>query len=228
MLYALLAFTAILIIHFIAPKSEKLVKAAGLLLILNKGIEIIYGLLNGNFYKIPVELSTITYFALPLSLFTNNKSLRKVFAFMGLISGIGFYLAFIVTGNTFLTINGLYNTIQGFINHSILFYISLYLLKEQPVINIKVKIWLSSLLLLIYMIIMLNIVDYSNSSIFIRELITGSFILPKLANFGLIRYVLYYGSLIIIYHVWILLFIKLNALNYHKDIILEDITPVKI
>lgn len=212
MLYTLIGLFSLIIILLIAPKlNEKLIILLCLFIIANKGIEIIIGLSFGRLYKIPIEVSTITYFLLPLFILFKKQKLIEVFTFFGLISGIGYLSLFIVSGSTLYQLNGLYNTVQGLINHTIIFMLSLYYMRYNPQKNFIFRIWITTFILLSYILTISLLIDYSNQSVFIIRVLKGSYFIdilnPFFASFSLIIYYLIIFSL---YHLSIYLYLFIN------------------
>lgn len=222
MIFAIMGLVMLILIHSFRS-SNRITKALALFILFNKGIEIAYGLAQGNINKIPIEYSTITYFLLPIAILCKKEQLKKIFSFMGFLSGIGYLLTFIFAGSTIYEINGMYHTIQGFINHSILYALSVQVMKEQPLAKIEIKIWLTTVFLVYYMVAISMIIDYSESVLFIREVLTGSSIISRL-NHWLhfdVR-LIYYLGVAGIYHILIKTYKYLNCYQFRKSIIKEQ------
>lgn len=218
MLYTLIGIFILILILLITPHlNKKSLIVLSVFLILNKGIELIYGLIQGNFYKIPIEFSTITYFMLPIAILTKKQTLIDVFVFFGFLAGFSYLILFIFSGNTIYTLNGLYNTVQGLINHSAILVLGLYFMKYYPRKHLALKIWIITWMLVIYMFAISFIIDYSDRSLFVARLLKGTFFVnlfnPIFTKYSIL---VYYLLLIIVYHFIIQIYIIINKRFSHQ------------
>lgn len=212
MIYTIIGLLSLVIILLIGSNlNEKSLMLLSVFIIANKGIEIFIGLVIGNLYKIPIEFSTITYFLLPIFILFKKRELIEIFAFLGFVSGIGYLSLFILSGDTLYQLNGLYNTVQGLINHSIIFILSIYCMRYKPHKLLTLRIWITTFILIAYALVISLIVDYSNQSIFITRVLEGKvvidFLNPIFAKFSII---IYYLIIFSFYHLSIYLYIYLN------------------
>lgn len=195
--------------------SKKLVLIASIYLFLYKAVEYtIYGL-NLELSKIPVEYSTITYFLLSITVIFEIKQIKPLAAFMGFISGLGYVIVFIFLGSSYYEHQGLFTTNMAFINHSIIFIISLLLMRDVKFHLVdKKKIFLFTTISIVYVIFITRFITFTQDYIFILMLLGGDLlklIIPK-GYISSYDYLIYFLSLLILYQVVIHLFIVINHL----------------
>jgi len=194
------------------------IKPLAIFLIVNKGTETLYRLIQGQWDSIPIEYSTITYFVLPLVILFNIEDWKRAFAFMGLLSSSTYLVSFFLTGQIIYENNGLYNTVQGFINHSVLLGISFPIMREKPFKNTNKLIWIGTLIMILYMVIVSSFIDYSNKYLFIAILLTDNVVIDQFKQvpfFGIIA--VYYLIACIIYQFIIKGYLFLCNLEYKRE-----------
>jgi hypothetical protein len=190
-------------------KRKIIMYALAIVLLLYKACEYtIYGL-NLQVTKIPIEFSTMTYFIFSITVIFNLRKLVSIAAFCSFISGLGYLISFMLIGEQFILGNGLVLAGMAFINHSIVFLGSMLLIPEIKVDRHEVnKILKFTFFYVFYVILMNQMVQFTQSFIFIRILL-GADVLSTLfpdRMFTSYEYLLYFLVLYIVYRMCISIF----------------------
>lgn len=192
---------------------KKVMVILSICLLLYKTIEYtIYGIqLRPS--KIPIELSTITYFLLSITVIFQIDKLRPTAAFMGFVSGIGYMISFIFLADGYVQNIGLYLTTMAFINHSLVLIVGLLLMSEQKFeVLDKRSILLFTAIYVLYVLVVTYFVTFEQKYIFIIMLLDGDILdmlIPNGGPSGFV-YIIYYLIILVLYIVIINLFIRIN------------------
>lgn len=172
-------------------------------------------------YKVPLEFSTMSYFIFSMTIIFNWKKTKSLAAFMAFISGIGYLISFAIVGDHYVETNGLMLTTMAFINHAILFLGSMLMMIDlEWHENEKKRIMIFTLFYVIYVIIMNQIVTFTQSYIFIRILLGADLLktFVPAAHVNGYLYLLYFLSIFLIYQLAIYLFMKICLRIQHKKV----------
>lgn len=185
--------------------SKRVLLLLSLFLFLYKTIEYTLYALHLEPSKIPVEYSTITYFLLSIVVIFQLDSLKPLASFMGIISGLGYVIVFIFLGSSYLKHQGLYITSMAFINHSIVFWGGLILLRTERFQKMDYKkIMVFTMIYLIYVTTLQELVEFKQPYIFILMLLDGNLIermIPS-SNINGFDYLLYFLLLFMVYQIF--------------------------
>jgi hypothetical protein len=178
-------------------------------LFLYKTIEYtLYGL-NMQLTKIPLEFSTMSYFIFSISVIFNIKKLSSIAAFCAFVSGIGYLLSFMIIGNQYFLNNGFQLAIMALLNHSILFFGSMLLVKQIDLSSKEMSNILKFTLIYVFYVILMNqLIPFTQQYIFIRVLLGADLLTTLFPNhvFTSYEYLLYFLLIFTIYRVLISLF----------------------
>lgn len=215
----------IILIHIILRSFFKLnhthsmtiVKLLCLILIGYKSIE--YGLhwIQGDFTKMPVEYSAITYLLFSFTYLLNIKSLKPFVTFAAFLSGIGYLLAFPFLGSAFIAGNGLTKTLLALLNHSLLYLGSMIVMKNyQYSMESRKTILIYTFAVVAYSIAMQYLINFENKFLFIYMLLDGRILYNMFDNIDINGFIyLPYNILIItVYLGMISMFYKINSRIY--------------
>lgn len=187
--------------------------AISLYLFLTKSYE--YGIhwIDGDYSKMPVEYSAITYFLFSITILLNIKILKPFVTFAAILSGLGYLLVFPFLGAQFIEGNGLLTTFLALLNHSLLFLAGM-LQMSMLTIHIKERktIYRVTLVMILYSIIMQYIFNFNGKYLFIYMVLDGR-VLNAISTFIQIdgmAYLLYFLVLIVLYTSIVKLFIYYN------------------
>jgi hypothetical protein len=191
------------------------------LLLLYKACEYtIYGL-NLQTTKIPIEFSTMTYFIFSVTVIFKLKKLYSIAAFCAFISGVGYLLSFMLIGEQYFSGNGFFLASMAFVNHSIVFLGSMLIIREIKVNRYEAnKILKFTFFYVFYVILMNQLVQFTQSFIFIRILLGADVLSTLFPNhmFTSYEYLLYFLILYIIYRFCIsIFFIIASRMNHQKE-----------
>lgn len=194
------------LLFFIKPyHSKRVILILSIFLFLYKTIEYtLYGL-NLEPSKIPVEYSTITYFLLSITVIFRLDSLKPLASFMGIVSGLGYVIVFMVLGPTYLSHQGLYITSMAFINHSIVFWGGLVLLRTERFQKMDYKkIMMFTMIYLLYVTTLQELVEFKQPYIFILMLLDGNLIerMIPISDINGFDYLLYFLLLFMVYQIF--------------------------
>lgn len=199
------------------PKNiaSKVIYYLSLYLFIYKLVEYTYHAINLNVIKTPIEFSTISYFVLSITVVFKLDRFKGVAAFTGFISGIGYLISYMFVNNVFYNNIGNYLTNMALINHSILYFASMLLMKNKKFYMFdQLKIIIFTAIYVIYALIIKSIVTYTQKHIFILMLLDGELLqmVTNNSNPSNFAYILYFIVLIIIYLLAINISLLINRL----------------
>jgi len=157
-----------------------------ILLVYNIGIIIIFP------WKIPVELSTVTYFIVPIIVLFDLSGLKAWGVYSSIISGVVYFAAMIVIGNYLYEDYPAYGVYAAIYSHGVLLsyaYITLSTAKIQK--SERMVIWIGIIFSVAWALFLRPFVIFE-ARIFIYEVLDGLFIktyFPENLTFG---YIIYY------------------------------------
>jgi len=179
----------------------------------------IYGL-NLQLTKIPIEFSTMTYFIFSITVIFNLRKLNSIAAFCSFISGIGYLISFMFIGDQFISGNGWVLTSMAFINHAILFLGSMLLIRQIKIDRHEMnKILKFTFFYVIYVVLMNQFVQFTQSYIFIRILLGGDVLSALYPGhmFSSYEYLLYFLILYSVYRFCISIFFMIAKRIGHQQ-----------
>ncbi len=207
------------ILTFSQEQSMKYVKFISLFLITFKLIEYGTHWIQGDFTKIPVEYSAITYFLFSITFLFNIEKMKPFVTFAAFISGLGYLLVFPFLGSAFIEVNGLTSTLLVLLNHSLLYVGSVLVMKNykfSPKSRKMILIYTGALLS--FSIAMQYLINFENSYIFLYMILDGRILHNMFANISIdgFIYLSYHLILVFIYLTMISLFYKTNSSVYQR------------
>lgn len=221
------ALVSIVLIHFYlyiilkkdVSHSRRFILYAGIYLLVFKTLDIIHGISGGNWTKIPVEYSTVLYILLPISVFANWHRIKPFAVIGSFIAGSTYVFYFIFTVKFMIEGNGLYHVATAFINHTLLYLMSVCIMKEKVYDRKQTKsIMMYSLALVFYAIVLSVFIDFSSVYRFIfiiLKLEVLYYIWPNM-NPSLLTYLLFYVLVGLVYY-WLVRFsFFINQKVYQK------------
>ncbi|MFH0767836.1 MAG: hypothetical protein ABH890_04490 [Bacillota bacterium] len=202
-----------------------ILKIICLYLITYKSIEYGMNWIQGDFTKIPLEYSAISYFLFSITYLFNVKSLKPFVTFAAFFSGINYILTFPFLGPQMVVDNGLISTLFSVANHGLLYLGSMIVMKNYVYTKESRKaILIYTFFVITYTLMMPYLITLNNSHLFIYPLLDGRMLNSAFGTNvinGLV-YIPYYIFLISCYWVIISLFYKINSIIYrmhHDDVI---------
>jgi len=180
----------------------------------------IYGL-TLNYQKTPIEFSTMSYFVFSISIIFNIKWIKEFATFAAYISGVGYLFSFIFIGQSYFENQTLYDASFALINHTILFYTSILVMKHE---YFKSKnnlfIYFMTILFLIYYVIMNQLISFNNPAIFINMLLQGDLLryVVKSDQISTTTLWIYFICIILLYRFMIFTFHYINKKIYRSEV----------
>lgn len=183
--------------------------------------------IQGNFL-IPVEISSISYFLIPIILTFKIKKLYKVASFFGIAAGLGFYLFYCVFGFAVRANFEVTDLLISIFSHSYLLTAGLQLMFTEKFENQPKTIWITILAMLCWA---MAFYDFNMRGItFVYYIVKPTYLCifsSNTLNFLLI--VLFYAVVVTIFALVVKLFFvvnnKLHPLETHQK---EKVQSVKI
>ncbi|QWB95187.1 hypothetical protein KHQ89_04245 [Mycoplasmatota bacterium] len=179
----------------------------------------IYGL-TLNIQKIPIEFSTISYFIFSISMIFHIKWLKPFATFGAFLSGLGYLVSFIFLGKSYFMELTLYDASMAFLNHAILFYTSILVMKHDMFVQKNNKsFYIFTLLFLAYYIVVHRFISFSNPYIFINVLLQGDILKEIIQNNEVttLIFMIYFSSLLLLYRIMISIFHVINKKIYTNE-----------
>ncbi|MCF7931263.1 MAG: hypothetical protein K9L02_07120 [Acholeplasmataceae bacterium] len=218
-------FLWIIFIHIILNKSLRLtlkksmliVQLISLTLITYKSFEYGFFWIQGDFTKMPVEYSAITYILFSITFIFNIKFLKPFVTFAAFLSGIGYLVTFPFLGGAFIEGNGLTTTLLALFNHSLLYLGSMIAMKHKFYsIESRKSILICTLLVVAYSITMQYLINFDGKYLFIYMVLDGRILYQLFNQMDIDGFIfLPYNLLIIsIYLGMISIFYKVNIKVY--------------
>ena len=227
MLFNFICLVYILLIFLISKSAnnfkynEIMLKIFGTILCVYKLAFYVLKNIKGNF-TVPVEISSISYFLVPIILVFKLKKLYVVGSFFGIISGIGYFVFYAIVGYNFINTFSVSKIVVACIAHGYLLLAGLRLFKQIKFKKDSIQmLWITIFAMLTWELIYRS---YNPECIaFIYYLITPTFLLSSNnIFFNLFTFVAYYSFIVIAFNYILKLFYKINN-TYHKT----DIKPIK-
>ena len=204
--------------------NERVIVISSLFLIIQKTVEHLYFWSQGVFTKVPVDFSAIAYFLFPIAFLQSIKILKPFVTYIAFLSGVIFLIALPLKGTWFIDSWGVPMALLSFLNHTLLFLVSLLVMKYH-LFNIKSikSIAVFTFLSVGFAIFMENMLNLENSGYFIYQVLDGRILANTFleTEFTWYTYSIYMSIIILIYLGMIFLFIKINNMiymKYHNDI----------
>ena len=167
--------------------------------------------------KIPVEFSTVSYFAVPIIFLTGSKRLRSWAAYSGIMAGFFYYMTMVVAGGRIYNDYPPYDTYISLCCHGTLYLCGLVGLKTDRYMTIdRYKLFLGVGLIALNAYLFRPIAD-NGTRLFVYELMDGIYVkqvLPETlqAYLPAFNLVLISGFVLLTVN----LFFRLNRAQYKK------------
>lgn len=215
----------IVIIHLLISMLFKLnskqaflwIKFISIALITQKAFEYGSSWVNGDFTKMPVEYSAITYILFSLTFLLNINFLKSFVTFAAFLSGIGYLITFPFLGSMFISGNGFSTTTFALVNHTLL-YIGAILVMRHKLFKLENRksILFMTILVITFSITMQYFINFEHRYLFIYMLLDGRILYNLFHNIDINGFIyLPYNLLIVsIYLGVISIFYKLNLKMY--------------
>lgn len=218
-------FIWIIIIHAILNRSLKLtqkksmliVKLISFTLLSYKLIEYGFHWIQGDFSKMPVEYSAITYLLFSITFLFDLKVLKPFVTFAAFLSGVGYLVTFPFLGGAFIEGNGVTTTLLALFNHSMLYVASIIVMKHKFYsIESRRSILICTLIVVAYSITMQYLINFEGKYLFIYMVLDGRILYQLFHHIDIDGFVfLPYNLLIVsIYLGMIQIFYKVNIKVY--------------
>lgn len=164
--------------------------------------------LNGNI-SIPVEISSISYFLIPLILTFKIKKLYVVASFLGVASGLGFFLFYILIGFTVSTNFTIAEFLISVFSHSYLLTAGLQIMFRNRFVNKPQTIWLAMLGVICWS---MAFYDFANRGLtFIYYIIKPSYLCVFSSNvLNIFSVIIFYAIVLVLFHFAVKLFFRVN------------------
>ncbi|MDO9630253.1 MAG: hypothetical protein Q7I99_10180 [Acholeplasmataceae bacterium] len=193
------------------------IKIISFILITQKAIDYGSSWMQGDFTKMPVEFSAITYILFSLTYLFNIKFLKSFVTFAAFLSGIGYLITFPFLGTVFIEGNGLFITSLALINHSLLYLGAIILMKNHLFeMESRKQILIMTVLVVAFSITMQYFINFDNRYLFIYMLLDGRILYNLFHNIDINGFIyLPYNMLIVsIYLGVISIFYRVNIKIY--------------
>lgn len=142
--------------------------------------------------KIPIELSTISYFVVPIILYFNIKKLNIWAVYAAFISGFLYYISMILAGDAMYGNFPIYSYSTSLFNHGTLIVYSLIVAKDVVFKRKEIFIiHLGLILTMVYALLMRPIITHPGR-IFIYMILDAELVTEYFMNIKNIMYPLYY------------------------------------
>ena len=176
-------------------KAELILRILSGAILIYKTVYFILENVQGN-VSIPIEISNISYFLLPIIILFRVRKLYSVGAFFGIMAGLGFFLFYIVAG---FTVEEFFTTQELLIMcfcHGYLLITGLYLFQNYKFENTeKPRIWITIFAMLCWSLVFYNI--EMRGITFIHYIIKPEFLLVfDNMSLNILLMALYYSVLV--------------------------------
>jgi len=208
-----LSFVLCVIIDKLLEKTKKntaILRAVSVLIFVYKTVHYIVKNVNGELC-IPVEISNISYFLIPLILSFRIKKLYNVGAFFGIAAGIGYFAFYTACGFTVYDSFTVSEILVGCFCHGYLFVCGLHLFKTNTFDEKgKLSIWVAILAMLAWALVFFDM--EMQGITFIYFIIKPQFLfLFDSMPLNVLLVMVYYCTLTAAFYGAVKLFYKLNA-----------------
>lgn len=176
--------------------------------------------IRGYGIKIPVEFSTVSYFAVPIIFLSGSKRLRSWAAYSGIMAGFFFYLTMIVAGGRIYNDYPPYDMYISMFCHGALYLCGMVSLKTDRYLSSdRYKLFLGVGLIALNAHLFRPIAD-DGTRFFIYELMDGIYV-RQILPVELKSYIPIFNTALICGFVLLTvnLFLKLNKVQYEKHVI---------
>lgn len=185
------------------------VQILSIVLFVYKSVFYIWQNIQGHL-NIPVEISSISYFLLPIILTFKIKKLYNVAAFFGIASGLGFFLFYCFAGFTVASNFTISHYLFNLFTHAYLLTTGLQVMFRHRFENKPHYIWIAMLSIICWA---MAFYDFSKVGItFVYYIIKPNYLCLfsfNVLNFLLI--VLFYSIVVTLFHFAVKLFYKVNS-----------------
>ncbi len=191
-------------------KKELILRILSIVIFVYKATHYILENIKGNLC-IPVEISCISYFLIPLILSFRIKKLYNVGAFFGIAAGIGYFAFYTACGFTVYESFSVTDILTGCFCHGYLFLCGLYLFKNYTFDEKgKLSIWVALLGMLAWALVFYDV--EIRGITFIYYIIKPQFLLIfQSMPLNVIIIMVYYLVLTVAFYGVVKLFYKLNS-----------------
>lgn len=207
-----------LVLSWLLQKSkykEHIIRVISIALFAYKLTDYILKNINGNF-SIPVEISSISYFLVPIILSFKIKKMYHIGSFLGIASGIGYFAFYTFFGFTLVNQFSIIDILTGCFSHGFLLLAGIHLFKNN---SFKSKdsltIWITMLAIICWGLIFYDIEMRGITFVYYIVKPTFLFIFDALI-LNVMLLLLYYAILLTAFYFVLKLFFKLNK-RYQKN-----------
>ncbi len=195
--------------------SDKVIRIFSIFLFVFKSIYFIVQNIKGNL-SIPVEISTISYFMLPIILTFKIYKLYNVASFFGIASGLGFFLFYSVAGFTVSNSLTLIDYILSVLFHGYLFTAGLQIMFKYKFENKPHLIWITMLSIISWA---MAFYDFQTRGItFVYYIIKPSYLcVSSIMPINFLIILVFYAAIITLFYFFVKLFFKLNNKLHNKN-----------
>jgi hypothetical protein len=202
------------LVFIMLKKSKQTVEitvfAISVLLIVIKTVEFSIHWISGDFTKMPVEFSQISYFLFGFTVIFKLNRVKPYAIFAAFFSGISYMIVFPFFTQYFVSTRGLVTTILALINHTLLYVGGILLMREKVYDKIYVrKIIFYSYIFVLYSLSMRYLLTINDPTLFIYLLLDGGF-LDQFSLSEPIRLLLF-----VIYHLLVFILYSSFVYLYH-------------
>lgn len=179
--------------------------------------------LMGQGVKIPVEFSTVAYFAVPAVLLIKRKKSFPWAAYSGLIAGFFYYATMIIAGGGIYNSYPPYDVYISLFCHGILYVCGMVLLRTYPCYSAGSFSFLGKIAVVVIRAQLLRPWAEGSQRVFLYELIDGAYVkqvLPERIWHTALP--AYYVLMLCLLVLSIRVFLKLGKAQYQKQQMLQE------
>lgn len=142
--------------------------------------------------KTPVELSTISYFVVPVILYLGLKKLNVWAVYASLMSGFFYYFSMVLAGNSMYGTFPAYSVLTSLYNHGTLMIYAFVILSTQTFVKKdRLQIWVGLALTIVFVLLVRPVVTHPGR-IFIYEILEANVVNMYIPDYLAIGFVVYY------------------------------------
>lgn len=200
------------------PKVNWIVFIIAILLISIKTIEFSVHWINGDFSKMPVEFSQISYFLFGFTVLFKLERIKPYTIFASFFSGISYMIVFPFFTDYFIESRGLITTLLALLNHSLLYIGGTLLMREKKYESIYIrKIIFWSYIFVLYSLSMRFLLKIDDPTLFIYLLLDAKFLNQIELNrvFSIILFISYHLMIFVIFAICVNLYYHIHHKIYH-------------
>jgi hypothetical protein len=171
-------------------------------LIVIKTIEFSLHWINGDFTKMPVEFSQISYFLFGFTILFRLNRIKPYVIFAAFFSGISYLIVFPFFTDYFFSTRGFETTILALINHTLLYIGGMLMMREQVYDKVYIrKIIFYSYVFVLYALLMRFMLKIDDPTLFIYLLLDGKFLnnLNLTQTLQIVLFVIYHLLIFVIF-----------------------------